>query len=80
MEITKGISIPSVISLIIGIIGLSIGAVLDIDAHSLQLQISAIVESVKSINTDQKVQDINIENNTISIEIIKQEITALQSQ
>lgn len=71
MENRGHFSLVDLAATLIGIIGLTVGVVLDVDARSMQSEISDIAESVNAFAVDQKNQDreiINTEENIIRIE------------
>ena len=57
MEKRGHFSLVDLAATLIGVIGLTVGVVLDVDARSMQSQITDIAESVHSIMADQKNQD-----------------------
>jgi hypothetical protein len=72
MESRKPSWFTTVIPLIISIVVFTTGVVLDLDARSIQSRIGDIVDTVKCINADQKIQDEHIFQNTEDIALIKQ--------
>jgi hypothetical protein len=66
--------ISTVVPLIISIVVFTTGVVLDLDARSIQSRIGDIVDTLKCINADQKIQDEHIFQNTEDIALIRQAI------
>jgi hypothetical protein len=67
----KRINFPSAIAIMIGVLGILVGVIFDIDAHSIKDLIAELTFSVHALNDSLSAQEKRIEKNSSDIEVLK---------